>query len=261
MIYLTGNGKRVDIDSIVRFSGYSSRHIQRIFRDITGMSLGEYIRRRRLTRAALLLRLTRQPIIGIALGLGFDSQSSFHREFRKLTGYSPRQYRNADNWSLLSLMGGRHTIHSLHELRISYMKGGSIRGQEILSGGWIPDNQDNDFMSALFSVIESTNHSARGIVRIIPTMKEGYHYQIQGCLSYPGVKKSSVYNWDEGLYFSGNFETTRETFRADMHHIYLSVLPSHRLYRRNGSDVLSFRRHEASVYCSFFIPVQRMLLS
>lgn len=83
------NEARIDVATLARYSGYSMRHIQRLFRDVTGMKVGEYIRRRRLTRAALLLRLTLRPLADIAFSLGFDSQQSFNREFKKLTGYAP----------------------------------------------------------------------------------------------------------------------------------------------------------------------------
>ncbi|HBA3590928.1 TPA: helix-turn-helix domain-containing protein [Escherichia coli] len=49
---------RVDISQLVKYSGYSQRHLQRLFRNKTGMLMGDYIRRRRLTRAAILVRLT-----------------------------------------------------------------------------------------------------------------------------------------------------------------------------------------------------------
>lgn len=51
--------------------------------------LGEYIRKRRLCRAAILVRLTAKSMLDIALSLHFDSQQSFSREFKKLFGCSP----------------------------------------------------------------------------------------------------------------------------------------------------------------------------
>ncbi|EJN3790532.1 hypothetical protein NPY87_005578, partial [Escherichia coli] len=45
------SGKRMSIYSLSAYSGYCRRHLQRIFLLETGMRLGEYIRRRRLSRA------------------------------------------------------------------------------------------------------------------------------------------------------------------------------------------------------------------
>lgn len=97
---LLETGLRSDIRQLVRYSGYSHRHLQRLFRNETGMSVGAYIRLRRLTRAAILVRLTVYPLHDIAISVGFDSQSSFNREFRKRFGCSPGIYRNRPDWDL-----------------------------------------------------------------------------------------------------------------------------------------------------------------
>ncbi|MDD8641858.1 helix-turn-helix transcriptional regulator [Escherichia coli] len=73
--------------------GYSHRHLQRLFLMYTGIPLGEYIRRRRLNRVALLLRLSQRSFHDIALSTGFDSQQSMNRDFKKNTGLTPKQYR------------------------------------------------------------------------------------------------------------------------------------------------------------------------
>jgi AraC family transcriptional activator of mar-sox-rob regulon len=65
--------------------------------------LGEYIRKRRLCRAAILVRLTAKSMLDIALSLHFDSQQSFSREFKKLFGCSPREYRHRDYWDLANI--------------------------------------------------------------------------------------------------------------------------------------------------------------
>ncbi|WP_425388775.1 helix-turn-helix transcriptional regulator [Escherichia coli] len=84
---------RVDIDCLVKYSGYSRRQLQLIFREYTGMPLGKYIRSRRICRSALLLRLTTLPLSEISNRLFYDSQQSFQREFKKSIGITPLSYR------------------------------------------------------------------------------------------------------------------------------------------------------------------------
>lgn len=72
----------IDIDDISRFSGYSRRHIQSVLKQRINMPVGLYIRKRRVTKAANLLRLTYMDIIDISVRVGFDSQQSFCREFK-----------------------------------------------------------------------------------------------------------------------------------------------------------------------------------
>ncbi|QVL30330.1 helix-turn-helix domain-containing protein [Telmatocola sphagniphila] len=58
-----------------------------------GMSIGEFVRLRRIDRARDLLDKTDQPLSEVALLLGFSDQSHFCRVFKKQTGYSPLEYR------------------------------------------------------------------------------------------------------------------------------------------------------------------------
>lgn len=59
----------------------SSYNFQRMFSFITDITLAEYIRRRRLTAAALELQNSNQRIIDIAVKYGYDSATSFARAF------------------------------------------------------------------------------------------------------------------------------------------------------------------------------------
>lgn len=85
--------RRIDIDTLAIYSGYSRRHLHRLFMAETGMRLGEYIRNQRLNRVVLLLLFTRRQYQDIALSVGFDSQQSFNRAFKKATGMTPKEYR------------------------------------------------------------------------------------------------------------------------------------------------------------------------
>ncbi len=67
----------ISIEDIAQKSGYSRRNIQLLFRNFMHVPLGEYIRKRRLCRAAILVRLTAKSMLDIALSLHFDSQQSF----------------------------------------------------------------------------------------------------------------------------------------------------------------------------------------
>lgn len=93
----------INAASVEKISGYTRRHLLTLFVQHTGFSPGQYIRSRRLSRSAFLLRLTNKKIIDIAYQVKFDSQQSFCREFRKFFGYTPRQYRKAPDWDFTKL--------------------------------------------------------------------------------------------------------------------------------------------------------------
>ena len=77
---------------LAREAGYSPWHIGRMFREVTGKSPFEYIRRRRLTQAALLMRDNKRKVLDVALDFEFDSQEGFTRAFSREFGISPYQY-------------------------------------------------------------------------------------------------------------------------------------------------------------------------
>ena len=53
----------INVQTVASYSGYSSHHFQKMFAACVGMSLGTYIRRRRLTKAAQRLTRSGGPLI------------------------------------------------------------------------------------------------------------------------------------------------------------------------------------------------------
>lgn len=69
----------------------SERTLNRHFQQQTGLSYGEWMRRARLVEA--LLRLAQgQPVLRVALDLGYGSHSAFTAMFRRVMGISPSDY-------------------------------------------------------------------------------------------------------------------------------------------------------------------------
>lgn len=72
---------------------YSHYHFLRTFLSLTGLTIGLYIRRRRLTKAADTLISTNKKIIEIALESGFESQATFSRAFKSMFSKTPATFR------------------------------------------------------------------------------------------------------------------------------------------------------------------------
>lgn len=79
---------------ISKIFGCSESTIQRVFSLITGMTLTEYIRRRRLTVAISDIK-NNQRIIDIALKYGYSSDVSFSRSFKKMYGVLPSKVKHS----------------------------------------------------------------------------------------------------------------------------------------------------------------------
>jgi AraC family transcriptional regulator len=87
--------EETDMEKISQIACCSANHFQRMFSFITGISLSEYIRRRRLTLAALELQSSDVKIIDLATKYNYDSPDSFTRAFQKIHGITPKYARDA----------------------------------------------------------------------------------------------------------------------------------------------------------------------
>ncbi|PHM37404.1 hypothetical protein Xmau_03882 [Xenorhabdus mauleonii] len=83
----------LSIKIIAERSGYTKWHLQKIFKEQTGIALWEYVRSRRLSCVALALQFTRENIVDIAIRYEYDSQQSLCRAFKKQFNITPSMYR------------------------------------------------------------------------------------------------------------------------------------------------------------------------
>ena len=87
---------RPSLSALAQDAGVHEAHLAREFLRFYGSPIGEYVRRLRIESACLALAKTDQAIGEIALTAGFADQAHFSRTFRRLTGTTPRDYR--DEW-------------------------------------------------------------------------------------------------------------------------------------------------------------------
>lgn len=83
----------IDFKEVARLALCSEYHFQRMFSFLAGISLSEYIRRRRLTIAAFELNNNNTRVIDIAIKYGYSSPDSFTRAFQNLHGITPSEAR------------------------------------------------------------------------------------------------------------------------------------------------------------------------
>jgi len=94
MNYIETNlADNISYDDIAQIACCSTYHFQRMFPFLTGISLSEYIRRRRLTSAAIELQTTDVKVIDVALKYGYQSPEAFARAFKNLHGIMPTSAR------------------------------------------------------------------------------------------------------------------------------------------------------------------------
>lgn len=76
-------------------AGYSKWHLQRLFKEHTGSPLAEYIRAQKLQKSVERLAHSDELILNVAIALGFDSQQSFNRSFKRQYGQAPWAWRRS----------------------------------------------------------------------------------------------------------------------------------------------------------------------
>lgn len=81
----------IDYEQVAAQSYSSSYHFQRVFGIWCGITLGEYIRRRRLSLAGAALASGRIKVVDAALKYGYENPDSFARAFKKFHGVLPSQ--------------------------------------------------------------------------------------------------------------------------------------------------------------------------
>ena len=85
----------ISYEEAAGIAGCSVFYFQRIFSYVAGISLSEYIRRRRMTQAAFELQRTGAKVIDIALKYGYTSPTSFNRAFQSVHHITPAAARSA----------------------------------------------------------------------------------------------------------------------------------------------------------------------
>lgn len=81
--------EKIDYEQLGQIACCSSYHFQRMFAYMAGVSLSEYIRRRRMSLAAVDLQGKGTQVIDVAEKYGYSSPTAFNRAFQSIHGVAP----------------------------------------------------------------------------------------------------------------------------------------------------------------------------
>ncbi|MFA1712239.1 GyrI-like domain-containing protein [Peribacillus frigoritolerans] len=132
----------IDFKEVARLAYCSEYHFKRMFSFLAGISLSEYIRRRRLTLAAFELKNNNVKVIDVAIKYGYSSPDSFARAFQHLHGITPSEARS-NGHSLkayppmsfqLSIKGGSEMNYRMEEKEAFHIIGIKKRVPIIFNG-------------------------------------------------------------------------------------------------------------------------------
>jgi len=95
--YIESNlDQKLDLAEVAKRAYCSEYHFKRLFSLLSGMTISEYIRKRRLTVASIEIRDTDVKVIQTAMKYGYQSPDAFSRAFQNFHGVSPSVARNSE---------------------------------------------------------------------------------------------------------------------------------------------------------------------
>lgn len=87
----------INISDCAKTCGYSMYHFLRIFKEVTGLTPADYIRKRRLSEIARQIMDKDEYISEIAFRYGFNSKENFLRAFKTEHNILPTEYKSVEN--------------------------------------------------------------------------------------------------------------------------------------------------------------------
>ncbi|CAN7146800.1 helix-turn-helix domain-containing protein [Neorhizobium sp. LjRoot104] len=83
----------LSLAKLARKARLPAREVSAAINRVTGLNVSQFVNDRRIAEACRLLRETERTVIQVMLDVGFSTKSNFNREFRRVTGTSPKQWR------------------------------------------------------------------------------------------------------------------------------------------------------------------------
>lgn len=118
----------IDFNRLAQLAGCSEYQFRRIFAFLSGMSLGEYIRLRRLSEAATELAQEGGRVLDIAIKYGYESPDAFARAFQALHGIPPSEAKKGQGpLKLVAPMTFQLTIQGGKEMEYRIVEKGAFR--------------------------------------------------------------------------------------------------------------------------------------
>ncbi len=207
------------LERIAHKVNYSPYYATKKFHKLTGLTLREYIRMRKVSQSVLDLRSTDMRILDIALKYGFSSQEAFTRSFAKAFGMTPRAYRKMPK--PLPLLIKRNTYNpyylGLGELKI--MK--DVKSDITVAIQVLPEhrfigvkniNADGyfEFWEEQEKILGQDCDTVCGLINSI-TGKDGYNGHVGGWF-YENGKRGYIYGVELPVDYKGEIPEFFENF-------------------------------------------------
>ncbi|EAT0813758.1 helix-turn-helix domain-containing protein [Salmonella enterica subsp. enterica serovar Umbilo] len=264
----------IDVNDIVSKSGYSKRNVQYLFKKHLGYGIHTYVKNRRLSLSAKLLKITKMPIIEICNIYHFGSYQSFNRAFKIKFGIPPARYRRSENW-LLSRYTGNAAIErpnmisrpvllpclevmTTHkEFKVKFSDGNYNNGNDENNMAEIKRyvrtlvlNRKNAKKSNLM-VIYRINVCTKSNVTLNVTV-----FEVKEARNDASLQRQTI---EAGMYYLFRYEGTWGEYNNLTDYVYLNELPMLHMNRRNSFDIeiydIHAMREKTKLVVDLYVPV------
>jgi len=82
------------LEDLATIAFLSPNYFSRLFKECTSMTISEYIQKIRIEEACKMLKQTHKKVIDVAHDIGYKDIKHFNSIFKKITGKTPKEYRN-----------------------------------------------------------------------------------------------------------------------------------------------------------------------
>ncbi len=268
----------LSLDNVAAKAGYSKWHLQRMFKDVTGHAIGAYLRARRLSKAAVALRLTSRPILDIALQYRFDSQQTFTRAFKKQFAQTPAWYRRSSDWDTRGLrppirLSGAPIPEPIWVTMPNTVLSGQTQSytcalEQIFQ---YRDEMRSHFWRQFLTETDSVPPVLYGLHQVRPSQEKDDEQEILYTTALPEnqtpatLRNTQQVVLEAGDYVQFNYEGPRSGLLDFILLIYGTCMPTLQLTRRRGQDIERFftnggKKHPeppVNIRCEYLVPIRR----
>lgn len=268
----------LSLDNVAAKAGYSKWHLQRMFKDVTSHAIGAYIRARRLSKAAVALRLTSRPILDIALQYRFDSQQTFTRAFKKQFNQTPAYYRRSSEWNAYGLrppirldnatLPQAHFVTLPETVLVGQTQSYTCALEQISR---YRDEMRVHFWQQFLLETDTVPPVLYGLHQVRASQEKDDEQEILYTTAVPSdqlaktMQSAQTVLLEGGDYVQFNYEGPRNQLQDFILLLYGTCMPTLQLTRRQGQDIERFYTHGGKkrpeppkeIRCEYLIPIRR----
>lgn len=210
--------RNIEYKKLAKIVGVSEYNLQRIFVFLTNMSLAEYIRKRRLSKAFEELKTTDIKIIDLAVKYKYDSAISFTRAFKNMFGITPSECKVSNKeykqYPIIKFNNNNdickelnYEIKNIGEIKIYCVETSATTHEDLLYNirKLYADIEENDLYKKF---------NKYGMYGIFVRNKNGYLYYVGSKEEYDNTKEFII---PEGRYviFSSNSRNQKDIVKTE----------------------------------------------